>query len=204
MGIIGLTGGICAGKSGVTKILKAKGFPVIDCDKITDELYMFPWFTEGLENIFGKKILYNGQVNRGKLGNLVFSDYKEMRKLNNYCKPFIFQEVQRQLNDLILLGHEFIFIDAPILFESGLDLEIDFTDIWVVSVTKEEQISRLKQRKNYLTPRNIHNILSSQWTNEQRIEKATYVMENNIKNKTLLKKKVEKGLRIIGAIPPML
>ena len=126
MGIIGLTGGICAGKSGVTKILKAKGFPVIDCDKITDELYMFPWFTEGLENIFGKKILYNGQVNRGKLGNLVFSDYKEMRKLNNYCKPFIFQEVQRQLNDLILLGHEFIFIDAPILFESGLDLEIDF------------------------------------------------------------------------------
>ena len=76
---------------------------------------------------------------------------------------------------------------------------INFTDIWVVSVEKVEQIRRLKQRKNYLTPRNIQNILNSQWTNEQRIEKATFVIENNIKNRMQLRSKVERGLRIIGA-----
>lgn len=199
MRIIGITGGICAGKSGVTKLLKGKGFPVIDCDKITDEFYKHQWFTDGLRHIFGKKIVYNGQVNRGKLGNLVFSDYKEMKKLNNYCKPFLFKEINRQLNELIEQGYEFIFIDAPILFESGLNKEINFTDIWVVSVEKVEQIRRLKQRKDYLTPRNIQNILNSQWTNEQRIEYATFVIENNIKNRLQLRGKVERGLRIIGA-----
>ena len=199
MRIIGITGGICAGKSDVTKMLKGKGFPVIDCDKITDEFYKHQWFTDGLRHIFGKKIVYNGEVNRGKLGNLVFSDYKEMKKLNNYCNPFLFKEINKQLNELIELGHEYIFIDAPILFESGLDKEVNFTDIWVVSVEKVEQIRRLKQRKNYLTPRNIQNILNSQWTNQQRIEQATYVIENNIKNKLHLRSKVERGLRIIGA-----
>lgn len=199
MRIIGITGGICAGKSGVTKMLKSKGFPVIDCDKITDEFYKHQWFTDGLRHIFGKKIVYNGEVNRGKLGNLVFSDYKEMKKLNNYCKPYLFKEINKQLNELIEKGYEFIFIDAPILFESGLNKEINFTDIWVVSVEKVEQIRRLKQRKNYLTPRNIQNILSSQWTNEQRIEYATYVIENNVKNRLKLRNKVERGLRIIGA-----
>ena len=199
MRIIGITGGICAGKSDVTKMLKGKGFPVIDCDKITDEFYKHQWFTDGLRHIFGKKIVYNGEVNRGKLGNLVFSDYKEMKKLNNYCNPFLFKEINKHLNELIELGHEYIFIDAPILFESGLDKEVNFTDIWVVSVEKVEQIRRLKQRKNYLTPRNIQNILNSQWTNQQRIEQATYVIENNIKNKLHLRSKVERGLRIIGA-----
>ena len=119
--------------------------------------------------------------------------------IKNYCKPFLFKEINKQLNELIEQGHEFIFIDAPILFESGLDKEVNFTDIWVVSVEKVEQIRRLKQRKNYLTPRNIQNILNSQWTNEQRIEKATFVIENNIKNRMQLRSKVERGLRIIGA-----
>ena len=199
MKIVGITGGITSGKSAVTRYLKRHNFYVIDCDKITDEFYKHQWFTDGLRHHFGKKIVYNGEVNRGKLGNLVFSDYKEMKKLNNYCKPFLFKEINKQLNELIEQGHEFIFIDAPILFESGLDKEVNFTDIWVVSVEKVEQIRRLKQRKNYLTPRNIQNILNSQWTNEQRIEKATFVIENNIKNRMQLRSKVERGLRIIGA-----
>ena len=199
MRIIGITGGICAGKSGVTKYLLKKGFPVIDCDKITDELYKYQWFTDGLRHIFGKKIVYNGEVNRGKLGALVFSDYKEMRKLNNYCLPFVFKEVKKQLNELIEVGHEFIFIDAPILFESGLDKEIEFTDFWVVSVEKVEQIRRLKQRKNYLTPRAIQNILNSQLSNKERLEFATYIIENNIKDKRFLHSKIDRGLRILGA-----
>ena len=199
MRIIGLTGGICAGKSGVTKYLLKKGFPVIDCDKITDELYKYQWFTDGLRHIYGKKIIYNGAVNRGKLGALVFSDYKEMRKLNKYCLPLVFKEVNKQLEAYQNAGYEYIFIDAPILFESGLHIEIPFTDYWVVSVEKVEQIRRLKQRKDYLTPRAIQNILSSQFTNKERVMYATYIIENNIKNRKLLYAKVDRGLKIIGA-----
>lgn len=199
MRIIGLTGGICAGKSGITRYLLKKGFPVIDCDKITDELYNYTWFTEGLKQLFGNKILYNKEVNRGRLGSLVFSDMKEMQRLNDYCKPFIFQEVERQLQVLMNEGYEFIFIDAPVLFESGLQNVIEFTDIWVVSVTQVEQIRRLKQRKPYLSSKSIHNILGSQLTNQERIENATYVIENNVKDRMLLYNRVDRGLRLLGA-----
>ena len=76
MRIIGITGGICSGKSGVTKMVLRRGFPVIDCDKITDALYEEQWFLEELKKLFGNRILYNGEVNRGRLGSLVFSEYK--------------------------------------------------------------------------------------------------------------------------------
>ena len=197
MRIIGITGGICAGKSGVTKYLLRKGYPVIDCDKITDELYTHQWFTDGLRHLYGKKIVYNKEVNRGKLGSLVFSDYKEMKRLNNYCLPFIFKEVQKQLEYYINEGHEYIFIDAPILFESELNTVINFTDFWVISVEKVEQIKRLKQRKPYLSAKSISNILNSQLKNSERLEYDTYIIENNIKNKKLLYEKVDKGLRLL-------
>lgn len=199
MRIIGLTGGICAGKSGVTKYLISKGFPVIDCDKITDEFYHYQWFTDGLKQLFGNKIIYNGEVNRGKLGGLVFSDYKEMKKLNNYCKPYLCEEILNRLNDYISLGYEFIFIDAPVLFEFKLNEVVNFTDIWVVNVSQVEQIRRLKRRKPYLTPRNIQNILHSQIDNETRLSYATYIIENNIKDRTLIKARINRGLRLIGA-----
>ena len=48
--------------------------------------------------------------------------------------------------------YEYVFIDAPTLFESGLDKCVSFTDFWIVSVTKVTQIERLKRRKPYLQP----------------------------------------------------
>lgn len=197
MHIIGITGGICSGKSGVSSYLIKKGYAVIDCDKITDSLYQYQYFTDGLRHLFGKKIVYNGEVNRGKLGSLVFSSYKEMRKLNNFCLPYIIKEVKRQLQGYIELGNSVVFIDAPILFESGLQNEIDFTDFWVISVEKTTQIKRLKQRKPYLSPRAVQNILNSQLSNSERLDYATYIIDNNVRNKKLLYEKVEIGLNLL-------
>lgn len=197
MHIIGITGGICSGKSGVSSYLIKKGYAVIDCDKITDSLYQYQYFTDGLRHLFGKKIVYNGEVNRGKLGSLVFSSCKEMRKLNNFCLPYIVKEVKRQLQGYIELGNSVVFIDAPILFESGLQNEIDFTDFWVISVEKTTQIKRLKQRKPYLSPRAVQNILNSQLSNSERLDYATYIIDNNVRNKKLLYEKVEIGLNLL-------
>lgn len=199
MRIVGLTGGICAGKSGVTRYLLRKGYRVIDCDKITDNLYTYQWFTDGLRHLFGKKIIYNGEVNRGKLGSLVFKDYKEMRKLNNYCLPYVFKEVLNQISQLEQEGHPFIFIDAPILFESGLNNVVNFTDFWVLDVDKVEQIKRLRLRKPYLSPRAIQSILNSQLSNAERLQYATYIIENNNKrDRKQLYERIEKGLRLLN------
>lgn len=198
MRIIGITGGICSGKSHVSDRLRYKGYYVIDCDKITDELYNYQYFTDGLRHIFGKKIIYNKEVNRGKLGALVFKDPKEMKKLNNYCLPFIFKEINKQLNDCVKQGLDVVFIDAPILFESGLQNEVPFTDFWVISVEPYNQVARLKKRKPYLTSRAIHNILDSQLSNKERLQYATYVLENNIRNRSIFNKKIDEALQSIG------
>lgn len=194
MRIVGITGGICSGKSGVTRYLLRKGYHVIDCDKITDSFYECQWFTDGLRHLFGKQIVYNKEVNRGKLGALVFKNPKEMCRLNSFCFPYLLEEIKRQLEMYIAMGDEFIFIDAPILFESGLDKEIPFTDFWILDVDKVEQIRRLKQRKPYLTPTAIHNILSSQLSNKERLQYATYIIENNKKDRKLLYEKIDSGL----------
>lgn len=200
MQIIGITGGICSGKSHVSTRLRGKGFYVIDCDKITDELYNHQYFTDGLRHLFGKKIIYNKEVNRGKLGGLVFKNPKEMQKLNNYCLPFIFKEVKKQLNACIEAGMEVVFIDAPTLFESGLNNEIDFTDIWVISVEQYIQVARLKRRKPYLTSYAIRNIFNNQLSNSERVQYATYVIENNERDKSLFNKKIDAALQNVGLL----
>lgn len=200
MRIIGITGGICSGKSRVSSYLANKGYPIIDCDKITDELYTHQFFTDGLRHLFGKKIIYNKEVNRGKLGALVFKDWKEMKKLNDFAYPYILKEIQRQLNLYINQGCEIVFIDAPTLFESGLNNDISFTDFWVVSVEEVTQIRRLKQRKPYLTPRAIRNILNSQLKNKERLEYATYVLDNNLREKKLLHMQIEEALKSLMVI----
>jgi dephospho-CoA kinase len=200
MRIIGITGGICSGKSGVTKMVLRRGFPVIDCDKITDALYEEQWFLEELKKLFGNRILYNGEVNRGRLGSLVFSEYKEMKKLNKLCFPLILEEINRLLEVYMSEGYEYVFIDAPTLFESGLDKCVSFTDFWIVSVTKVTQIERLKRRKPYLSQKAINNIFSSQLENRERLQYATYIIPNDTRNPKLLADKVDRGLEIIGAI----
>ena len=167
MKIVGITGGITSGKSAVTRYLKRHNFYVIDCDKITDALYEnSEEFNQGLLNLFGNKIIYDGKISRSKLGSIVFSNKAEMKKLNNFAFPYILRQIEYEMEcnkDL-----DIIFIDAPTLFESGLNKLIPFTDIWVVSVSVSTQMLRLKRRKSYLSANAINNILNSQWTDEER------------------------------------
>ena len=94
MKIVGITGGITSGKSAVTRYLKRHNFYVIDCDKITDALYEnSEEFNQGLLNLFGNKIIYDGKISRSKLGSIVFSNKAEMKKLNNFAFTYILRQI---------------------------------------------------------------------------------------------------------------
>ncbi|MFM1539163.1 dephospho-CoA kinase, partial [Helcococcus bovis] len=111
--IIGITGSIATGKSTVSNILKNKGYTVLDLDKIAHEL--MKKCEKNYINIlsyFGDEILdEDGEIDRKKLGNIVFNDEKKLKKLNNLTHPNIFYTILGKINSL---EEKIIFIDNPL------------------------------------------------------------------------------------------
>ena len=117
--VLGLTGGSGSGKSVVADYLKAAGAAIIDADKIARQILApgKPAYSQVIA-AFGGITEDDGSLNRKKLGTLVFSDHKKLKKLNTITHPAIVREIETTLSEL---KEDFIVIDAPLLFECGLD-----------------------------------------------------------------------------------
>ncbi len=117
--IIGLTGQTGAGKSTVCELLKEKCIKSIDCDKISREVTCdnAPALKE-IENAFDG-VVENGVLDRQKLGMIVFNDPEKKAVLEEILFPHITGEVERLLNEYE--SETAVVLDAPTLFESGLD-----------------------------------------------------------------------------------
>ena len=115
--IIGLTGQTGAGKTTLCKFLKENSFEIIDCDKIAREVTAenSPLLPE-IESAF-EGVVENGVLNRRKLGEIVFSSNEKKKTLENILFPEIIKRVEEKISQL---GGN-IVLDAPTLFESGLN-----------------------------------------------------------------------------------
>ena len=147
MRVIGLTGGIGAGKSTVTNYLRKQGYLVIDADAIAHQI------TEkgspALKKIalcFGAEVLYeDGSLNRKKLAAFVFSDEEKKRQLEQLTTVEVVYIIKTQLEDLRKKGkQDIVFVDAPLLFETGADKLTDM--VWLVDADMEARISRVMDR----------------------------------------------------------
>lgn len=147
MKVIGLTGGIGAGKSTVTDYLREQGYFVIDADAIAHQI------TEkgspALKKIalcFGAEVLYeDGSLNRKKLAAFVFSDEEKKRQLEQLTTVEVVYIIKNQLDDLRKDGKlDIVFVDAPLLFETGADQLTDM--VWLVDADLEARISRVMDR----------------------------------------------------------
>lgn len=147
--IIGLTGGIASGKSTVSNILKSMGFNVIDADVISREVVEIgkPAYFEIIEH-FGRDIIdEDGNINRKKLGSIIFNDDNEREKLNLIVHPYIFAAIKDYIEKD--LESKLIFVDIPLLIEVLDDLQfhgIHFDEIWLVYADEEIQLKRLMER----------------------------------------------------------
>ncbi len=149
--IIGITGGIASGKTTVSNILKKRGAFIIDADQIAHEILKKgkPGWKEVKEE-FGKKILtQNGEIDRSYLGELVFNDQNKLKKLENITHPLIIAEIKKRIKNAKSRNHagKPIFLDAALLYETGLDKLVD--EVWVIYVDRETQLNRLMQRDNF-------------------------------------------------------
>lgn len=177
MKVIGLTGGIASGKSTVSSILEELGAAVIDVDLVSRAVVSQGEiaYTKIIEN-FGKDILLaDGNINRKKLGNIVFSDHQKLLLLNQITHPEIIKKVKEKIAFYSKEQKKAVIVDAAILIEMGLYKHVDF--IWLVVVDKETQLMRLIERDK-LSRNDAQNRINAQITDEQRMEYADVVIDN--------------------------
>jgi len=140
--VIGLTGGSGSGKTTVALALEHLGAFVIDCDKIAHENMLKGGIAyDDILKEFGRDILLpNGEIDRKKLGSIVFSDKAALSRLNAVTHGHITDRVRA----LVDKGNPLTVIDAPLLYETGLDSLCD--EVWVTQAPYEVRIDRIVKR----------------------------------------------------------
>jgi dephospho-CoA kinase len=175
---IGLTGGIASGKSTVSSMLIELGFPVIDADQIAREAVKpgeEPY--KKIVETFGREILLeNGEINRPKLGSIIFHDQEKRDLLNKIVHPFVRRRMIEQKEALFEKGEKAVILDIPLLFESKLTHLVDKTIL--VYVDADVQLERL-MRRNDLTENEAKARIASQMPLVQKVPLADTVINNN-------------------------
>lgn len=196
--IIGLTGSIASGKSTVAKMMTELGLPIVDADVVA-RVVVEPG-TETLKIIaqnFGDDILLeDGNLNRAKLGNIIFHEPAKRKILNDIIHPAVRAEMLRQRDALLAAGEKHVVMDIPLLFESKLQHFVE--RILVVSVKEEVQLRRLMER-NALSEEDALARIHSQLPITVKEKGAHAVIYNNEKLEQT-KEQLEKILAHWGVI----
>ena len=145
MTIIGITGGTGAGKTTALRVLEKMGARVIDCDEVYHELLesSMPMLAE-IEKAFPGTVK-NGALDRKALGNAVFSDQDELKKLTHITDTYVVDAVRGIIDAEVGCGGDLCAIDAIGLFESGINNICKFTV--AVLASSEVRIARIMARE---------------------------------------------------------
>jgi dephospho-CoA kinase len=178
MKVIGLAGGIGAGKSEVSRILGEMGAEVLNADRYGHEVYL-PG-TDGHREVveaFGEDVLQpNGEVDRRALGGKVFGNPEAMAQLNAIAWPRIRQKLEDGIEEQRQLGTGVVVLDAAVLIEAGWTDAAD--EVWVVTAPEGDVISRIQARNN-LTEEQVRARMASQMSSEERVTHADVVVAND-------------------------
>lgn len=173
---VGITGGTGSGKSSVCNYLTKKGLQVIDSDAIARKLLDRGTVTYDLVvSHFGEKILKaNGEINRQLLSSIVFDSSDELNFLQNVVTKETV-EIVKKLLEKSRPEMKIIFLDAPLLFETGLNQDVDI--VWFVLASQEKRLKRLSKRDG-IPAFEIKKRMSAQMPEEQKEMLADIVIEN--------------------------
>lgn len=176
--IIGLTGSIASGKSTVSGMLAERGYPIVDADLVAREV-VEPGrpALEQIRRAFGERVIMeDGTMDRRFVGELIFNDPAQRKKLNDIIHPAIRTEMLRQRDGHLAAGKKTVVMDIPLLFESRLQHLVD--KILVVSVKEETQLHRLMARNSF-TEQEARARIASQLPISEKEKGADAVIYNN-------------------------
>ena len=176
--VIGLTGGIGTGKSEAARYMTSLGAALIDADLVGHEAYQphaEAW--RRVVDAFGPEILQsNSEIDRRKLGAIVFSDPEQLARLNAIMHPLMAGMVADQLAALAAGGAAVAVVEAALLFEAGWDALVQ--EVWVTDAPEDAVIRRLRQR-NGMSEAEARQRLSAQMSRRQRLDRADAVIDNS-------------------------
>jgi len=177
MGYFGLTGGVASGKSTVARMFEELGAKVIDADRIGHELLgpTQPPYNEIVRR-FGKEVLdASGEIDRRRLGAIVFRDAAKLRELNAILHPRIIERVEAEAQRYRAQDpRAVILVDAALIFEAGIGSR--FTKLLVAWCPPEMQIERLMAKAG-LSRKKAEQRVASQIPADEKRRRADYVID---------------------------
>lgn len=176
--ILGLTGGIASGKSTVSAYLAQNGALIIDADLIARQVVAKK--SSGLKQIvakFGGEILTaSGELDRKKLGKLVFSNKELLKNLTDITGPLIRAEILREIEAAKKAQVKLVVLDIPLLFETGYQTLCD--KVMVVTIPSKLQLERVIKRDN-LSAAEARKRIANQLPASKRNELADVLIDNS-------------------------
>lgn len=188
---IAITGGIGTGKSSVSTILRLYGHTIIDADKIahqvldTNALAVAGLFSE---DILGK----DNKIDRKKLGKIVFADYAQKKKLEDFLHPKIRDEILQKAHQLESYS-QYYFLDIPLFFEVGGKKTYDVAEVLLIYAPKELQLKRIIARDG-ISEEDALRRIEAQMDIEEKKSRSENIIENT-KGLKELQEEIEKFLQ---------
>jgi dephospho-CoA kinase len=173
--LIGLTGGAGSGKSTVASMFRDLGATIVDADEATHAVYA-PG-TEGFDAVvkeFGPEFVRDGEIDRARLGELVFHDDNARRRLNSIVHPRVRDWMAERTVEAANRGAEVVIQDVPLIFENGL--EGLFSAVVLVYAPEPVQMRRLVERG--VEESRARAIIASQMPIDEKRSRARYVIDN--------------------------
>lgn len=175
MKLLGITGGIGAGKSAVTRCFADLGAEIIDADVIARQVLEKDGaaYAEAV-SAFGKEILKpSGEIDRKKLAGIVFSSQEKLQILNKITHAAVFYEMEQKIKNS---DAELICLDVPLLFSCDFPFQCDKT--LAVLAPKEQRIQRVMER-DHCSREEVEARMACQLTDEELREKADICITND-------------------------
>lgn len=145
--IIGIAGGIGSGKSTVSRYLEEAGCVVYDADKEVTKLYTRDDVLETVRSWWGEDAATGGELNRAEIARIIFEDESQRERLEGLLFPLLHQRRHEMIEAAADDDVPAVVIDAPLLFEAGLDEECDV--VVFVDTPREVRLERLRARSGW-------------------------------------------------------
>lgn len=171
--IIGLTGGIGSGKSAVAQLFITHGVPVYIADVEAKKLMQSQTILKKIKIIFGDSVFDDKKINRAKLAAIVFKEPEKLAQLNAIIHPAVHEHFIKWVKKH--RDYPYIIKEVAILFETGGEKYCD--KVITVVAPASLRLQRVMKRDN-ATEEAVLARMNNQWTDEQRILKSDFVIEN--------------------------